>query len=206
MGRRMVWVVAVLLLTATHAFAQKRGTALGGVTFGTSQAAVTAAMADLGLRPAALGDPANVFPLDQTFAGKLDGRQVLVVTMYDADEGLEKMIVSFITSDSECLPFYRDFKVRLTQEFGETHADVEDWKAPYDGGRHVGHEETAIRSGKAFVAATWDRDDLGSTAGMSLSVGGNLTVTLTYESATWARELNRRRRLLNSTRRGGGRR
>jgi hypothetical protein len=204
MGRRMVWVVAALLLTATHAFAQKRGIVLAGVAFGTSPAAVTTAMADLGLRPAVLADRGNAFPLDQTFAGTLDGRQVLVVTMYDADDGLEKMVVSFITSDRECLRFYREFKSRLTQEFGETHADVEDWKAPYDDGRHVGHEEVAIRSGKAFVAATWEREDLGSSAGMSLSVGGNLTVTLTYESATWARELDRRRKLLMALPHGGG--
>jgi len=205
MVRRVVTMVAAVLLMASYSFAQERGTALGGVPFGTSPSAVAAAMADLGLTPAALKGGPGAFPLDQAFTGTIDGRQVLVVTMYDAREALEKMLVSFITSDNECLPFYRDFKRSLLEEFGDTHADVEDWKAPYDGGRHVGREVTAIRSGKGFVGATWDRDDLDGTAGMSLSVGGNMTVTLAYESARWAQELDRRRKVLQSTASGGSR-
>jgi hypothetical protein len=202
MVRPVVSMTAALLLTAAQAVAQERGTVLGGVQFGTSPMAVAAAMADLGLAPANL-DGRAPFPVDQTYAGKIDGRQVLVVAMYDAREALEKMLVSFITSDTECLQFYRDFKVALTREYGDTHADVEHWKAPYDDGRHVGHEETAIRTGKGFVGATWERDDLDSTAGMSLSVGANLTVTLAYESSKWASELERRRKVL-ATPTGGG--
>jgi len=198
MIRRVVSMVAAVLLTASYTFAQDRGTALGGVAFGSKPSAVTAAMTDLGLTPAALDDSRTPFPLDQTFAGKIDGRQVLVVAMYDSREALEKMLVSFITSDTECLQFYRDFKLALMREYGDTHADVEQWKAPYDGGKHVGREQVAIRNGKGFVGATWERDDLDSTAGMSLSVASNLTVTLAYESSRWATELDRRRKVLSS--------
>jgi hypothetical protein len=204
MVRRVVSMVAAALLMTSHAFAQDRGTALGGVPFGTSPASVGTAMSDLGLAPAPIADGRTAFPFDQTFAGTIDGRQVLVVAMYDSHEALEKMLVSFITSDTECLRFYREFKVALTNEFGDTHADVEQWKAPYDGGKHVGREAAAIRSGKGFVGATWDRDDLDSTAGMSLSVAGNLTVTLAYESSKWAQELDRRRKVLSSTTSPGG--
>jgi hypothetical protein len=205
MVRRVAAMVAAVLLTASFTFAQDRGTVLGGVPFGTSPSEVAAAMTDLGLTAAGLKEGSTAFPLDQTFAGKIDGRQVLVVAMYDTRQALEKMLVSFITSDSECLQFYRNFKLALMDEFGDTHADVEDWKAPYDGGRHVGREVKAIRSGKGFVGATWDRDDLDGTAGMSLSVAGNMTVTLAYESAKWAQELDRRRKLLNATPSGGSR-
>jgi hypothetical protein len=204
--RVVVSMVAALALTAPYTFAQERGTALGGVPFGTSPSAVAAAMTDFGLTPAAVKEDQTTVALDRMFAGKIDGREVLVVAMFDANEALEKMLVSFITSDAECLQFYRDFKVALLQEFGDTHADVEDWKAPYDGGRHVGREEKAIRSGRGFVGATWDRDDLDGISGMSLSVGGNLTVTLAYESSKWARELDRRRKLLSAAGSGGGRR
>jgi hypothetical protein len=205
MAGRVVSMVAASLLMASLTFAQDRSTALGGVPFGTSPSAVSAAMSELGLAPVALSDGRTAFPLDQTFAGAIDGRQVLVVAMYDSHEALEKMLVSFITSDTECLRFYRDFKVALTEEFGDTHADVEQWKAPYDGGKHVGREAAAIRSGKGFVGATWNRDDLDSTAGMSLSVAGNLTVTLAYESSKWSQELDRRRKLLNAANPGGAR-
>jgi hypothetical protein len=205
MVRRVVAMVAAVLLTASYTFAQERSTVLGGVPFGTSPTEVAGAMTELGLTAAMLKDGPTAFPLDQTFAGTIDGRQVLVFAMYDSRQALEKMLVSFITSDTECLPFYREFKLALMDEFGDTHADVEDWKAPYDGGRHVGREDKAIRSGRGFVGATWDRNDLDGRAGMSLSVAGNMTVTLAYESAKWAQELDRRRKLLNATASGGSR-
>lgn len=205
MVRRILTMTAAILLIASHTFAQERSSVLGGVPFGTSPSEVATAMANLGLTPAALKVGPTAFPLDQTFTGTIERQQVLVVAMYDPREALEKMLVNFITSDSDCLPFYRDFKRALLEEFGDTHADVEDWKAPYDGGRHVGREVNAIRSGKGFVGATWDREDLEGTAGMSLSVGGNMTVTLAYESAKWSQELDRRRKLLQSTSGGGTR-
>lgn len=197
MVRRLGSVVAALLLIGAHPIAQERGTVLGGVPFGTNPAAVSTAMTGLGLTPSTLLAGRTAFPLDQTFAGKIDGREVVVVAMYDTREALQKMVVSFITADAECLRFYRDFKVALSREFGDTHAEVEKWTAPYDAGKHAGHEEVAIRTGKGFVGATWNRNDLDGTAGMSLSVDANLTVTLTYESSTWPQELERRRKLLN---------
>jgi opacity protein-like surface antigen len=201
----LISTATVLLLIASSAFAQDRGSALGGVPFGASPSAVTSAMAGLGLTRAALKDDGGAFPADQTFAGTIDGRQVLVVAMYDGSDELEKMLVTFITTDAECLPFYRDFKVALMREYGDTHADVEQWNAPFDAGKHVGHEAAAIRSGRGFVGATWSRDDLDSSAGMSLSVAGNLTVTLAYESSKWAGEVDRRRKLLKATAAGGNR-
>jgi len=205
MVRSFISTATVILLLTASAFAQDRGTALGGVPFGAAPSAVASAMAGLGLTRAALKDDGGTFPVDQTFAGKIDGRQVLVVAMYDGTDALEKMLITFITSDAECLPFYRDFKVALMREYGDTHADVEEWKAPFDAGKHVGHEAAAIRSGRGFVGATWSRDDLDGTAGMSLSVAGNLTVTLAYESSKWAGEVDRRRKLLRATASGGNR-
>jgi opacity protein-like surface antigen len=204
MVRSLISTAMVMLLLTASAFAQDRGTALGGVPFGAAPSAVASAMAGLGLTRA-LKDEGGTFPVDQTFAGTIDGRQVLVVAMYDASEALEKMLITFITSDADCLPFYRDFKVALTREYGDTHADVEQWKAPFDAGKHVGHEAAALRSGRGFVGATWSRDDLDGTAGMSLSVAANLTVTLTYESSKWAGEVERRRKLLRATASGGSR-
>ena len=203
MLRSLTLTAAVLVLLTSSAVAQERGTTLGGVPFGASPAEVAAAMEKLALQRAVLKDEATSFPADQTFAGRIDGRQVLVVAMYDGSDALEKMLVTFVTTDAECLPFYRDFKIALTREYGDTHADVEKWKAPFDNGRHAGREVTAIRSGKGFVGATWNRDDLDGTAGMSLSVAGNLTVTLAYESSKWPVEVERRRKLMKATTSGG---
>jgi hypothetical protein len=197
-------VVAAVVLTAAPTIAQERGRVLGAVPFGTSPDRVTTAMADLGLTPSSLISAVSAFPLDQTFEGKVDGRHVLVTTMYDPHQSLEKMIVSFITADRDCVRFYREFKGGLIAEFGEAHADVEQWSAPYDDGQHVGHEQAAIRAGQGFLGATWTREDAGGTAGMSLSVDRNLTVTLTYESALWPRELERRRQVLQTLRSSGG--
>ena len=130
MVRSLISTATVMLLMTASAFAQDRGTALGGVPFGAAPSAVASAMDGLGLTRAALKDEGGAFPVDQTFAGKIDGRQVLVVAMYDDTEALEKMLITFITSDADCLPFYRDFKVALMREYGDTHADVEQWKAP----------------------------------------------------------------------------
>jgi hypothetical protein len=205
MVRSLVSMATVMLLMTASAYAQDRGTALGGVPFGAAPSAVASAMEGLGLTRAALTDEGGAFPVDQTFAGKIDGRQVLVIAMYDGTDALEKMLITFITSDADCLPFYRDFKVALMREYGDTHADVEQWKAPFDAGKHIGHEAAAIRSGRGFVGATWSRDDLDGAAGMSLSVAGNLTVTLAYESSKWAGEVDRRRKLLKAAASGGNR-
>jgi len=117
-------VFAAVALTAAPTIAQERGRVLGAVPFGTSPAVVTAAMGDLGLLPSSLIAQVAAFPLDQTFEGKVDGRHVLVTTMYDPHQSLEKMVVSFITADRDCVRFYREFKGRLIAEFGDAHADV----------------------------------------------------------------------------------
>ena len=199
MNKRVVTLSAVLLLLATAAVvhAQDRGTALGGLEFGSKPEKVAATLSELGLAISTKPQDKR-FPFDQMFEGKLNGRTVRVTAWFDPQASLEKMSVVFLTADTECLEFYRRFKQYLISEHGQTRVDVEHWKEPYDGGYHVGHEESAIRSDKAFIAATWDTADDGSDdGGIALTVSSDLTVLLSFESSHWGSESKRRKKILN---------
>jgi hypothetical protein len=190
--------VFLLLAAAAAARAQDRGTALGGIEFGTHPPDVAATLTDLGLTLSVRPQDKR-FPFDQTFEGQLNGRSVRVTAWFDPHASLEKMSVVFLTSDKDCLEFYRRFKQFLISEYGQTRVDVEHWKYPYSDGYHIGHEATAIRSDKAFIAATWDTTDAGSRdGGIALSVSNDLTVLLSFESSRWSGESDRRKRILSA--------
>ena len=197
MKTRVVALSAVLLLAAAAVHAQDRGTALGGIEFGSHPKEVAATLTGLGLKIAPRPQDKR-FPFDQTFEGQLNGRTVRVTAWFDPQASLEKMSVVFLTGDKDCLEFYRRFKQFLVSEHGQTRVDVEHWKDPYNDGFHVGHEETAIRSDKAFIAATWDTMDAGSQeGGIALTVSNDLTILLSFESSRWSGESNRRKKVLN---------
>src|ERR1051325_8325667 len=152
------------MLAGAAVHAHDRGAALGGIEFGSDPKEVAATLGDLGLKPS--NKPRDKrFPHDQTFEGQLNGRAVRVTAWFDPQASLEKMSVVFLTTDEDCLEFYRRFKQFLISEYGQTRVDVEHWKDPYNDGYHIGHEATAIRSDKAFIAATWDTPDAGSQDG-----------------------------------------
>ena len=144
MNRRVMALSAVLVLLATAAavHAQDRGTALGGLEFGSKPEKVAATLSELGLAISTKPQDKR-FPFDQMFEGKLKGRTVRVTTWYAPQASLEKMSVVFLTGNEECLEFYRGFKQYLISQHGQTRVDVEHWREPYNDGYHVGHEETA---------------------------------------------------------------
>lgn len=192
-------IAMVLSLAAASVNAQSRATAFGNVRFGETPAHVAEALAALGMAPYTKIKPDERFPLDQTFHGTLLGEQAVVMTLFDGHGAFEKMIVSFLTEEQDCLEFYGQFKDELIEKYGTTTIDMQRYDYPYNDGDHVGHEQTAIRFGKAHLAATWKREDAGDrTGGIALSVEDNLTVRLTYESGKWSAESDRRRRLLNA--------
>jgi hypothetical protein len=191
--RQYLFSIAIALFVCASASAQDRASVFGNVRFGESPERVAQAMSETGLKPYY---PAKIdmrFPLDQTFTGMLLGEKALVMALYSDTRGLEKMIVTFLTDDENALPFYKQFKGQLTDRFGATAADVERYDFPYDDGSHVGREQTAIRTGRGHVGATWEWADAGDKAGLiSLSIEKSLTIYLTYESARWAMEAGRR--------------
>jgi len=191
--RQYSFVIGILLFVCASASAQDRAIAFGNVRFGETPVSVANAMNAVGLSPYQKAKVDLRFALDQTFHGTVLGQQALVMALFNENGGLEKMIVSFVTEDENCLPFYQRFKGDLKDHYGPASAETERFDFPYHDGGHVGSEVTAIRTGKSHINATWQREDAGVNGGrISLSVENNLTVYLTYESATWAAEAGRR--------------
>jgi hypothetical protein len=163
--------MAILVLVSASASAQDRAKVFGNVRFGETPARVAEAMSGIGLAPYSKAKVDARFPLDQTFGGILLGETALVMALFNDRGALEKMIVRFVTEDEDCYDFYSQFKSELQEKFGATSIE------------------------EAFAAA-WEREDAGvKSRGLSLSVEEDLTVQLTYESASWSTESDRRRKL-----------
>ena len=137
-------------------------------------------------------------PLDQRFEGRLKGQDVLVTASYDDAGRLEKMRISFLTADEDCVSFYRSLKKELQQRYGAPVTDIEQWEFPYNNGGHVGQEHFAIHVGKGLLATVWNDPDAGSTeGGIVITTADAVIVELAYESSKWATEAARRRKLLD---------
>ena len=90
MKTRVAAFCAVLLLAAAAARAQDRGTALGGIEFGSHPKEVAATLTDLGLKVTPRSQDKR-FPFDQTFEGPLNGRTVRVTAWFDPQASLESL-------------------------------------------------------------------------------------------------------------------
>ena len=188
---------AAMLLAAATASAQPRARVLGDVSFGASPDAVRAAMKALTLEPVAEPAPDDPLLLDHRFKGQLKGQPVLVSASFDPAGSLEKMLVSFLTADEDCVAFYRTLKTELQQKYGAPVTEIERWDFPYQKGGHVGQEHVAIRVGKGQLATVWNDADAGSTeGGVVITTADDVIVQLAYESSRWAAEAARRRKLL----------
>jgi hypothetical protein len=190
-------VFAGALADPARPVAAERGVAFGDVPFGAGPGAVVTAMKALQLEPLAREEADDLFPLDQRFAGTVKGQDTLVTAYYDPSGHLEKMLISFLTADEDCVPFYRTIKKELLEKYGKPMLDAEKWDFPYDKGGHVGQEHIALRVGKGLLASVWERDDLGSTeGGVTLRTADNVIVRLAYESSRWRAEMTRRQKVM----------
>jgi hypothetical protein len=187
------------LLLAGSAGAEGRARAFADVPFGAGPATVLQAMKALNLEPFVTATLDQQFPLDQRFEGRLKGQDTLVTAVYDATGHLEKMLISFLTADEDCVSFYRTLKKEMLQKYGAPVTDIERWEFPYDKGGHVGQEHIAIRVGKGLLAAVWNDPDAGSTeGGIALTTSDNVIVELAYESSKWNTEAARRKKILDT--------
>jgi hypothetical protein len=190
---------ATALVGAGAASAQERARAFAGVPFGSRPATVREAMLAARLAPSIAPRVAGESVLDQRFEGRWKGQDVLVTASYDAGGGLEKVLVSFLTPDEECVAFYRALKKELRRKYGAPVTDYERWDFPYDTGGHVGHEHDAIRIGKGTLVSVWEDADAGSTeGGIVITTGENVIVRLAYESSKWSTEAARRKKILDA--------
>lgn len=187
------------LLGTGTASAQQRARAFGDVPFGASPATVREAMKALHLQPLVPSADDAQFPLDERFEGLLKGQIAVVTASYDAMQHLEKMLVSFLTADEECVSFYRTLKKELQAKYGAPVTDIERWEFPYDKGGQVGQEHIAIRIGRGLLATVWNDSDAGSTeGGVVMATADDVIVQLAYESSKWAAEAARRKKILDA--------
>ena len=202
-GRRLpVFVLmAGCLLHSAVAAAQPRAASFANVRFGADPAVVARAMESMkGSKLSLLAGTADpAFPFDQRFEGELRGTRVLVSALYDPGRRLEKVLVSFLTLDEDCVPLFRTLKEELRRRYGKPFVDLERWDYPYDKGGHAGQEHFAIRIGLGQLIAAWDREHAGKGEGaVSLMTSENVVVRLAFESPRWAAESERRQKLLPS--------
>ena len=84
----------------------------------------------------------------------------------------------------------------LVRQYGRTPHRVESFMAPYASGD--GRELEALRAGKATIAAAWKEGEDGTPLraadpGVILRATSDLAVRLSYESAAWGAEAERRK-------------
>jgi hypothetical protein len=201
----MVWrsaigtlLMAVVCQGIGYAGTQSRATTFAGVRYGASPEEFARAVTAIGFEATQEPSLDKRFPHDQYFEGTLKGEKVYVITLYSNQRTLEKVIIRFATADKDCLDFYQRFKGELQAKYGDAAGEIADYKWPYDDGSHVGHEQTAIRNGKATISTYWKIADVGEQAAAILKVTDKLTVDLIYESGQWDREADRRIAMANA--------
>ena len=128
----------------------------------------------------------------------LKGRDVLFTASYDNAGRLEKMRISFLTADEDCVWSYRSLKKELQQKF----------RRASDGRRAMGvsvQQRRPCRPGalrdprrQGIVATVWKNPDAGSTeGGIVITTADDVIVKLASKSSKWATEAARQRKLLD---------
>jgi hypothetical protein len=128
---------------------------------------------------------------DLQFTGTVLGEQSIVFALFNTERELVKWSVVLVTPDDRTLARYRELKTQLTERYGDPFGELEEWKFPYDGGDHVGHEEMAIRRGKAELMAGW-QTPVTSFPSVVIEVTDGMTVRASYEGPGWKAEADHR--------------
>jgi hypothetical protein len=160
--------------------------AFAGVPWRSGVAAVKSVMAERGFtfdKVDAQGD--------LQFTGTVLGEESIVFALFNTDRELVKWSVVLVTPDDRTLVRYRELKAQLTERYGDPFGDIEEWKFPYDGGDHLGHEAMAIRRGKAALMAGWQTPET-SFPSVVIEVTDRMTVRASYEGPGWKAEADQR--------------
>jgi hypothetical protein len=125
---------------------------------------------------------------DAQYFGRLFDEEAVVITSIAPGKGLAKVQVGLVPAGKSAVTLYRSIVATLTPKYG-TPEDTETYVAPYSKGD--GFQDLAIKAGKATFESLWDRKTP-YTAGLLVSISQSMAVTLTYESAAWPAESERR--------------
>lgn len=188
LSRSVAWAFAGALAVAPPIHAQSRSVPMfGEVPWGSSPAEVKQALTAKGYaftEQNKLGD--------QTFTGKYQTTNTLVLTLYDSTKHLVKIGVVFVSEDP--FPIYRDMLAVLTEKYGVPDDSAYRFVEPYYYGD--GFEKQAAQLGKTHIFALWNWPGVARSepGGLTLSISERGLVTVQYESPAWAGEWKRRQR------------
>jgi len=177
----MKWIVAGLLLCISMLSSADAFT-FADMPWGASKAEVTKKLAAKGYANIKTDKDG-----DLSFEGSLVGNKAIGIALF-ANNSLVKVVIDLVTQDRKAIGTYEDMKEMLTKKYGQPRSSLKHFMNPYYEGD--GYEEQAIRLGKGSFSSLWGKAGVG---GMVLEITENLTVEITYESAAWPQESDKRR-------------
>lgn len=183
----MLTAILVVLFTFLTGATQEE-IRFAGVPWNASAKVIKTAMADIGLEFVEKDKDG-----DLVFEGTISGEPARLFAILTKGEKLVKWQIIIGPPDHRTLPYYRQLKSEMIEQYGSPKIDIEEWKYPYNDGDHVGHEETAIKNGKGTLAASWSRGE-SMYPGVVVQITDRLTVNVDYEGVGWSEELARRKK------------
>lgn len=103
-------------------------------------------------------------------------------------------MVIVVTPDHKAISTYDELSKTLEEKYGKPSDRYRHFTTPYFEGD--GYEQQAIRLGKGLLASYWiggEGSQKEKVGALGLSVTEKLTVLISYESAEWKRESDKRR-------------
>ena len=101
---------------------------------------------------------------------------------FNNDQFYEARVGINVVLDAQALTKYKEVKTLLSKKYGTPDVNVENYSYPYEAGD--GHEETAIKLGKANIGAHWKTNK----TTISLQILTTLDIMLLYQANELSKE------------------
>jgi hypothetical protein len=176
-------IVATTFILFISAVAQAKQPTFANISWGIDQAELRKHLTSNGFTPSNVDKDG-----DLKFKGELLGYDAVGFAFLGSGK-LVKIQLLIATPDNKAISSYKDLKETLIKKYGLPTSTYQYFKRPYYDGD--GYEEQAIRLGKGIFASFWD-------SSLSVSITEKLAVNLSYESASWSAEVDRRQANRNS--------
>jgi hypothetical protein len=175
------FILPILALTLAFSLRAALPT-FADISWGSTQAEVQGKMLEKNFNP---GTPTPEG--DLLFRGNVLNRPALVTCMF-GKEKLLRIDVKMILADGEAITYFRQVRSIFLKKYGPTPFQFEQLAPPYHSGD--GNADQAIRVGKGRFNAIWKYPN---DAGVILNISQKLDVRITYVTAEWYAEGDRRK-------------
>lgn len=186
--RRMLaaMIIPILGSQALHAQTSAAPLVFAAIPWGSSVPEVKSALSAKGYEFTEVLQDGDVL-----FKGTIANTPTVIRAMFDPSGHLVKVYVGLVTPDETARNKYESVSAELEAKYGVPKLSQNFFDSPYYAGD--GYEDQAIRLGKAHFAKCWERDvGRPSPDGLCIDVSKSLNVELSYESAAWNAEADRR--------------